>query len=208
MTERGGSLAVAELPDDGRTPPTQRVASKSAAEAGEIASGAGGPGRIERVVAERRVERFLSGFGMARGRRRELVIQNCLARAVARGRETPESDLGALALEEAEEALSRWFIAVLGPELIGEHRPLLVGRVAFEICKAAGSWPGVLATCDRLPPAALEALRRAAFAPTPAEEPGSMVEQPLDYWSAKELLAALRSLVVRLVLGGRAASVS
>ena len=208
MTERGGSLAVAELPDDGGTPPIQRVASEPAAGAGETASGAGAPGRLERAVAERRVERFLSGFGMPRGRRRELVVQNCVARAAARWRETPARDLGALALQEAEDALSRWFTAVLGPEIIGEHPPLLVGRAAFEICEAAGSWPGVLATCDRLPPAAHEALHRAGFAPTPAEEPGSMVEQPLDYWSAKELVAALRSLAVRFVLGGRAASVS
>jgi hypothetical protein len=175
------------------------VASKPAAGAGEIACGASGPGRLERAVAERRVERFLSGFGMARGRRRELVIQSCVARAAARWRETPARELGALALEEAEEALSRWFTAVLGPEIIGAHPPLLVGRVAFEICEAAGSWPGVLATCDRLPPPAHEALRRAGFAPTPAEEPGSMVEQPLDYWSAKELLSALRSLAARCV---------
>jgi hypothetical protein len=208
LTERGGSLAVAELPDDGGTPPVQRVASKPVAGADEIACGAGGPGRLERAVAERRVERFLSGFGMPRGRRRERVIQNCVARAAARWRETPARELGALALEEAEEALSRWFTAVLEPEMIGEHPPLLVGRVAFEICDAAGSWPGVLATCDRLPPASLEALRQAGFAPTPAEEPGSMVEQPLDYWSAKELVSALRSLAVRFVLGGRAASVS
>ena len=131
---------------------------------------------------------------MARGRRRELVIQNCVARAIARWREQPGRDLGALALQQAEDALGRWFTAVLGPELIGEHPPLLVGRAAFEICGAAGSWPGVLATCDRLPPAAVEAMQRAGFMPTPAEVPGSMVAQPLEWWSAKELLTCLRGL--------------
>jgi hypothetical protein len=206
--ERGASLAVAELPDHGRLPPTQQAASEPAAGACDSAFATGGPGRLERAVAERRVERLLSGFGMPRGRRRELVIQNCVARAVARWRETPASDLGTLALEEAEAALCRWFTAVLGPEIIGEHPPLLVGRAAFEICEAAGSWPGVLATSDRLPAESLEALRRAGFAPTPAEEPGSMIEQPVEYWSAGEVLSALRSLAARWLLGGRAASAS
>jgi hypothetical protein len=160
------------------------------------------------VVAERRVERFLESFGMRRGRRRELVIQNCVAQAVAAWRQQPSSDLGALALAAAEEALSRWFTAVLGPEIVGGHPPLLVGRAAYEICEAAGSWPGVMATCDRLPPAALEAMRAAGFMPTPAEEPGSMVEQQLDFWSAKEVLTMLRDLVSRCGLGGRPASAS
>jgi hypothetical protein len=161
-----------------------------------------------RLAAERRVERFLEGFGMARGRRRDLVIQNCVAQAMTRRREQPDSDLGALAVAQAEDALGRWFTAVLGPELIGEHPPLLVGRAAFEICGAASSWPGVLATCDRLPPAAMEAIRLAGFMPTPAEAPGSMVAQPLEWWSAKELLTSLCSLVARLGRGpgGRPAS--
>jgi hypothetical protein len=154
------------------------------------------------------VARLLEGFGMARGRRRELVIQNCVAQAMARWREQPERDLGALAVEEAEDALGRWFTAVLGPELIGEHPPLLVGRAACEICCAAGSWPGVLATCDRLPPAAMEAIRRAGFIATPAEAPGTMVAQPLEWWSAKDVLTSLCGLVTRLGRGPGAASAS
>jgi hypothetical protein len=192
--------------------PAEQVDSTPAnrAVAGQNVEGASGPGRLERAVAERRVERFLEGFGMARGRRRELVIQNCVAHAMTRWRQEPLSDPGALALEEAEEALSRWFTAVLGPELIGEHPPLLVGRAAVAICEEAGAWPGVLSTCDRLPPAALEAMRRAGFVPTPAEEPGSMIEQQLDPWSAKELLTLLCGLLARLGrgAGGRTASVS
>jgi len=168
----------------------------------------GASDRLERVVAERRVERFLEGFGMPRGRRRELVIQNCVAQATERRLRQPQSDLGALALKEAEEALSRWFTAVLGPELIGEYPPLLVGRAAVVVCEAAGTWPGVLSTCDRLPPLAVEALNRAGFMPTPLEEPGSMVEQQLESWSGKELVALLRELVTRVTRGLGTASVS
>jgi hypothetical protein len=68
----------------------------------------------------------------------------------------------------------------------------------------------VLATCDRLPPAAVEAIQRAGFVPTPAEAPGSMVAQPLEWWSATELLTALCGLAARLGRGpgGRPASAS
>ena len=199
---------MASLPEQG-TPPLEREETPVGTTGPERKTG-NEPDRLLRLAAERRVERFLDGFGMARGRRRDLVIQNCVAQAIARWREQRNSDLGALALEEAENALSRWFTAVLGPELLGEHPPLLVGRAVFEICGAAGSWPGVLATCDRLPPAAVEAIRRAGLVPTPAEEPGSMVAQPLEWWSAKELLSGLCGLLTRLGRGpgGRPASAS
>ena len=201
---------MASLPERGTPPPERTREVTPVGRTGLERNTDNGPDRLLRLAAERRVERFLEGFGMARGRRRDLVIQNCVAQAVARWREHPDSDLGALALEQAEDTLSRWLTAVLGPELIGEHPPLLVGRAAFEICGAAGSWPGVLATCDRLPPAAVEAIRRAGFAPTPAEAPGSMVAQPLEWWSAKAVLTSVCGLVTRLGRGpgGRPASAS
>jgi hypothetical protein len=199
---------VASLPEQGTPPPERTREETPVGTAGAERKKRSEPDRLLRLAAERRVERFLEGFGMARGRRRDLVIQNCVAQAMTHRREQPDSDLGALAVAQAEDALGRWFTAVLGPELIGEHPPLLVGRAAFEICGAASSWPGVLATCDRLPPAAMEAIRLAGFIPTPAEAPGSMVAQPLEWWSAKELLTSLCSLVARLGRGpgGRPAS--
>ena len=198
---------MASLPEQG-IPPQERIRETPVGTTGREPKDANQPDRLLQLAAERRVERCLAGFGMARGRRRDLVVQSCVAQAVARWREQPESDLAGLALAEAEEALSRWFTAVLGPELVGEHPPLLVGRAAFEICGAASSWPGVLATCERLPPAAVDAIRRSGFMPIPAEAPGSMVAQPLEWWSAKELLSSLCGLVARLGrgAGGRPAS--
>ena len=211
MSEWGGSSAVASLPRLA-SPPAERTGGQTPIETGSGPTAAPGrePDRILRLAAERRVERFLDGFGMARGRRRDLVIQSCVAEAVARWREQPQSDLGALALEHAEDVLNRWFTAVLGPEIVGDHPPLLIGRAAFAICSADGSWPGVLSTCDRLPPAALAALARAGVLPTPAEEPGSMLEQQLEWWSAQELLTCLCSFILRLGrgVGGRAAPVA
>jgi len=199
---------VASLPERGAPPPERTRGETPADTTGQERKTGNQPDRLSRLAAERRVARLLEGFGMARGRRRDLVIQNCVAQAMARWRERPDSDLGALALAQAEDALSRWFTAVLGPELVGEHPPLLVGRAACEICCAAGSWPGVLATCDRLPPAAMEAIRRAGFMPTPAEAPGAMVAQPLEWWSAKDVLTGLCGLVARLGRGPGPASAS
>ena len=137
------------------------------------------------------MERFLADFGVPRGRRRELVVQSCLARAIEQWREHPGRDLGALAFAQAEETLGQWFRAVLGAETTGEDSPLLVGRAAVEICVAAGSWPGTLSTCDRLPPAASDALRRAGVAPTPSEMQGAMSAQVLEPWSVKDLATSL-----------------
>lgn len=147
------------------------------------------------------MERFLADFGVPRGRRRELVVQSCLARAIEQWREHPARDLGGLAFAQAEDTLAQWFQAVLGVDTIGEGPPLLVGRAAVEICEAARSWPGTLSTCDRLPPNAIEALRRAGVSPTPAEMQGAMSPQVLEPWSLKDLATSLRAVALRLARG-------
>lgn len=167
------------------------------------------PDRLLRIAAERRVERLLVDFGVPRGRRRELVVQGCLGRALESWREHPKQDLCELVFTQAEETLAQWFRAVLGAELIGEQSPLLVGRAAVAICEAAGAWPGTLSTCDRLPPAASEALRRAGVTPTPAEMSGAMVAQDLEPWSVTDLVGELRAIAsrgARLIGGGTAAT--
>jgi len=167
----------------------------------------GVPGRtdephiLERVAAEKRVERYLDGFGMARGRRRELVVQGCVARAIERWREQRASDVPQLALEQAEETVANWFRAVLGEEVVGEGSPLLLGRAAFELCEAAGRWPGVLATCDRLPLAPDGAAQQASLRAIPEELPGMMLEQALEPWSAQDMLGRLRGVATRWVRG-------
>jgi hypothetical protein len=189
LTEAGGSLAVVTLPEqeDSTAGAASRAASVRWAGPATIPGGSG-PEPIEQWLAACRVERFLEGFGMARGRRRELIVQNCLARAVGRWREVPDADLSALALEQIEDALGRWFAFVLGEESLGDQSPLLLGRGALEACAAARRWPDALLTYDHLPPAFVDAMRAAKLAPTPAEMPGSMLAQPLEFWSPRELL--------------------
>ena len=210
MTDRGVGLAVAPRAADAT--PARSVANANTI---RIDVGTGGqkpgrqPDRLVRVAAERRVERFLADFGVARGRRRELVVQSCVARAIEQWREHPSRDLGALAFAQAEETLGQWFRAVLGDTTIRHEPPLLVGRAAVEICEAAGSWPGTLSTCDRLPPAASEALTRAGVAPTPSEMQGDMSAQMLEPWSIKDLATSVRSGTrrwARAIIGGTAAT--
>ncbi len=128
---------------------------------------------------------------MIRGRRRDLVNQNCLARAIGRWREVPQADLSALALEQIEDALGRWFAFVLGDDDLEEQSPLLVGWAAMEACGAARRWPNVLLTYDHLSPEFVEAMRAARMMPTPPELPGSMLAQPLEFWSPRERLMRL-----------------
>jgi hypothetical protein len=193
LTEGGGSLAVVALPERGDLPPGEgnRTANvRWTVPAPVIADGAE-PEPIEQWLAVRRMERFLESLGMTRGRHRELVVQNCMTRAVGRWRDEPGVDLSALALEEIEDALGRWFSFVLGAESLGEQTPLLVGQAALEACDARRLWSGVLLTYDHLPPAFVEAMRAARVMPTPAEVPGNMLEQSLESWSLKEVLMRL-----------------
>lgn len=202
MTDRGVSLAVALRSEDAT--PARYVEHASTA---RIETESGGqpagrqPDRLLRVAAERRVERLLADFGVPRGRRRELVVQGCVARAIEQWREHPSRDLGALAFAQAEDTLGQWFRAVLGAETIGGDPPLLMGRAAVAICEAAGSWPGTLSTCDRLPPAASDALRRAGVTPTPAELQGAMSAQRLEPWSLRDLATSLRTGMLRWAQG-------
>ena len=128
---------------------------------------------------------------MARNRHRELVIQNCMARALGRWRQEPGADLSALALEQIEDALGRWFSFVLGDEFLGEQSPLLVGQAALDACQAARHWPEVLLTYDHLPADFVEAMRAARVPPTPVELPGNMLDQHLEFWSLREFLTRL-----------------
>jgi hypothetical protein len=139
-------------------------------------------------LAMRRIERLLEGLGMARTRHRELVIQNCMTRALSRWRQQPDHDLSALALEEIEDAVGRWFAFVLGEEELDGHPPLLVGQAGLAACQAAQRWPDVLLTYDHLPPDFVEAMRAAGAPPTPPELPGNMLEQQLEYWSVRDFL--------------------
>jgi hypothetical protein len=163
---------------------------------------------LERLAAERRVERYLDGFGMARGRRRDLVVQGCVARALEQWRGQDGGDLPGLALEQAEDTVANWFRAVLGAEVVGDSSPLLIGRAAFEICEAEGRWPGVLATCDRLPLAADGAKQPGGLRPIPQELPGIMVEQALEPWTLQDLASRVCNLATRWArgLGGTTAA--
>jgi hypothetical protein len=184
-------LAVVALSEREDAPPgeTSRASATTrwAASADDL-SGGPEPEPIMQWLAVRRVERLLESFGMTRDRRRELIIQNCMTRAIGRWREARGTDLSALALEEVEDALGRWFSFVLEAEALGDQPPLLVGQAAFEICQAPTRWPGVLLSYDHLPPAFVEEMRAAKVVPTPAEVPGAMLEQCLDSWSLKELV--------------------
>lgn len=184
----GGSLAVMALPDREESPQGERTGGAVAFWSAAITDGGAEPEPIVQLLAQRRIERMLERLGMSRGRRRELVIQNCMTRAVAAWRDHPRTDLSALALEQVEDALGQWFAFVIGAESLGEQSPLLIGRAAFESCQATRRWPGVLLTYDQLPPAFVEAMRAAQVQPTPAELPGNMLEQSLESWSPRELL--------------------
>jgi hypothetical protein len=189
LTEGGGNLAVITLPERGgsRSGDGARPATLEQGHASIPAHGKE-PEPVAFWLAMRRTERLLEGLGMARNRHRELVIQNCMTRALSRWRQQPDEDLSAVALDEIEDAVGRWFAFVLGEQDLEGHSPLLVGRAALAACQAAQRWPDVLLTYDHLPPDFVEAMRVAGVPPTPPELPGNMLEQQVEYWSLRDCL--------------------
>jgi hypothetical protein len=177
-------------------PPTEPRDEEARQVDGVVGQGvAADPDPAVRSAAEQRVGGFLDGFAVALTPQRDMVIRNCMARALEYWRAQPEADLERLAIEQAEEALAAWFVFILSPERVGEHPPLLVGRMAYHLCGGSARWPGVSLDYDRVPPDFVAAMRAAVVAPTPAEEPRAMVEQSLQPWSLVDLVAGLRVLV-------------
>lgn len=146
----------------------------------------------ERAAAVASLERYLAGFGLAEGASRARLVRRFLRRALVLQAGQPRADLTTLALQAVEHALSDWFADILGPDTVGDHAPVLIGRAAFRSCDAPVRWPdGLLA--DPPPAALVEAIRGAAPAPVPPGEPGSMPAQPLESWSLRDLAVALRT---------------
>jgi hypothetical protein len=190
LTDGGVTLAVIALPEREDSPPGEQ--NRGANVEWTVAAPDGAePEPVDYWLALRRVERWLKALGMPRSLRRELVVQNCMARALGRWRQEPDTDLSRLALAEIEDALERWFTFVLGEENVGEQSPLLVGQAALDACEAASHWPNALLTYDHLPATFVEAMRAAQATATPAELPGNMLEQQLEFWSPREFLTRL-----------------
>jgi hypothetical protein len=189
-TSRGAPLSAALAP---RSEPRDEEARQVEGVVGQVL--AADPEPAVRAAAEHRVGRFLDELAVAVTPHRDMVIRNCMARALEFWRAEPEADLGRLAVDQAEEALAAWFVFILGAEGVGRHPALLIGRLAYHLCGGATRWPDVLLDYDRVPPDFVAAMRAAVVMPTPEEEPGAMIEQPLQPWSLADLVAGLRGLV-------------
>ena len=205
MTDGGGNLAVITLPEREDSSLGEATRAPNVEWTIPASAGADGPeaAPIDYWLAVRRMERLLESLGMVRSRHRELVIQNCMTRALGAWRQEPDADLSSLALEEIEDALGRWFAFVLGEDL-DEQSPLLVGRAAFDACQAARRWPEVLLTYDHLPSAFVEAMQAGRVTPTPAEVPGNMLDQELEFWSVREVLVRVLGRWARSLPGSAA----
>lgn len=149
--------------------------------------------------AERRLQHCLEEFGVEPGACREALVQRLLERADG-ARSAGE------VLDQAEAELAAWFASVLGEDVVAGNSPLLIGRAAYRVSGAARRWPEALLARD-LPEGFAEALRVAVPTATPAEEPGTMVEQSFESWSLRGL-APVRLTRLLMVSGGRQAVAS
>lgn len=150
------------------------------------------PAAADHAAALATLDRYFAGFGLPEGRLRERLARRFLGAALERRRARPDADLAAVAVEAAEQALRDWFARVLGPDSLGGHPPVLIGRAAYWRCGGPTRWPDALLE-DAPPPELVEALQRAVPPPVPPGEPASMPAQPLDSWSVRDLVGALRA---------------
>ncbi len=137
-----------------------------------------------RQAAERKLCRLFQSFGIDAMTERSRLIDPFLDRAADYWHPHAGSDLGAIAVEEAEAALEDWFTALLEDRLGEFDSAVMVGRAAFLMCDGPTDWPDqLLQPLDSLPSAFVRALRDGAPNAVPPSEQGEMHHQPYQAWS-------------------------
>jgi hypothetical protein len=149
---------------------------------GQAPEAAPGDGDRRVVEAQDAIRSFLATFGIGGGPHADWLTTRLLARARSKCRLRPERNLVDVALEEADADFSAWALFVLGDDVVGEHSPVLLARAAYHACGGPACWPDVLLVYE-LPQPFVAAMRERIPMPTPPEQPGAMMEQPLEKWS-------------------------
>jgi hypothetical protein len=154
--------------------------------------------------AYERVESYLRAHRISH----PLALHRITAAIVARAWEAaslhPRDNPVALAMREADTAITGWFAQVLAQTGPHSRRLGVRGRLALALADVPGRWPASFLAAP-LPPAELTAAMRQAFLHSgPLPRPVKMTPRPLDLgmlagvfaglWSALERSVALRFL--------------
>lgn len=145
-----------------------------------------------------RVEDYLRAHRIHNRLHSSRLILRILERAARRHREDPSLDPTALAAEETEAMMDRWFAKVLDERDLPHERIAVDGRVALLLCDGPQKWPYAFLEEENIPGDFVAAMRAGALTAGPDMAVSSMVPRPIDLGpipeAAGETLARFESM--------------
>jgi hypothetical protein len=133
-----------------------------------------------------RVEDYLRAHRIHNRLHQSRLILQVLERAARRHAENPQLSPTALAADEIEAMMDRWFGALLDTGEQPRERCAVAGRVALILCDGPQKWPyAFLDETDR-PAGFAEAMRAGALEAGPDMAVSSMVPRPIDLGAIPE----------------------
>lgn len=126
-----------------------------------------------------RVEDYLRAHRIHNRLHQSRLIQTVLERAARRHEEDPTRSPTALAAEETDALMQRWFTEILGPSEEPADRIAAQGRLALLLCDGPQKWPFAFLE-PRAPEEFVSAMRAGAIEAGPDMAVSSMVPRPID----------------------------
>lgn len=128
-----------------------------------------------------RVEDYLRAHRIHNRLHQSRLIQMILERAARRHEQDPSLNPTALAAQETDQLMQRWFARLLGadPEQ-SDERVAAEGRLALVLCDGPQKWPYAFLDERAPPPEFAAAMRAGAIEAGPDMAVSSMVPRPID----------------------------
>lgn len=127
-----------------------------------------------------RVEDYLRAHRIHNRLHQSRLIQVILERAARRHALNPALSPTALAAEETDALMQRWFAGVLGAGADAGERVATEGRLAMLLCDGPQKWPYAFLDERGVPPDFVSAMRAGVIEAGPDMAVSSMVPRPID----------------------------
>ena len=127
-----------------------------------------------------RVEDYLRAHRIHNRLHSSRLVLRILERAARRHAENPALDPTALAAEEAEMMMDRWFADVLNERDQPHERIAVDGRVALLLSDGPQKWPYAFLENEKVPEDFKQAMQESALTAGPDMTVSSMVPRPID----------------------------
>ena len=127
-----------------------------------------------------RVEDYLRAHRIHNRLHQSRLIQVVLERAARRHAADPMASPTALAADEMDQLMQRWFAAMLSSQEESSERLAAQGRLALLLCDGTQKWPYAFLDERVQPPDFAQAMQAGAIQAGPDMSVSSMVPRPID----------------------------